>query len=135
MTNKHKEYEFKDPDFESFISCALAHSLTYTKENVKMVPKLSKVKIYSLTAGPTSKTISRKRPSISLIQNRNLDFIWPSKLLIEISQEIFWRLCSNFNIGTLALPMNVSVRHTPAKTTFWYMKTQMCLINSNFPIT
>lgn len=68
-------------------------------------------------AGPwerTNKTISWKRPSISLIQNKNFDFICPHRLSIEISQEMFWRMLSNFKMGTLAWATNCNLRHPPA---------------------
>lgn len=70
--------------------------------------------IFPILRKLASKTRSRKRPSISLIQNRSFDFIWPPKLFIEMSQEMF-SLPSNFKMGTLALEMNCSLCHPPAK--------------------
>lgn len=120
--SKLREYEFKDPDFESLISCAFAHSLTCTgniQVNMEHVSPMIKCRLWSRKHA--SKTISRKRPSISLIQNNNLDFIWPLRLLMEISQEMFWRWCSNFKMGTLALAMNCNLRHLPVRHYWFYI--------------
>ena len=61
----------------------------------------------------TSKTMSRKRTSISLIHKKSLDFIWPCRLLTDTSQEMLWRLLLNFRIGTLALGI-LCISHHPS---------------------
>lgn len=66
----------------------------------------------------TSRTISWKRPSIALIQNKILDFICPCMLSIDMSQEMLWWILSNFKIGTLALGINCNLRHPPADQSY-----------------
>lgn len=66
----------------------------------------------------TSKTISWKRPSISLSHNKILDLIWPTRLSMEISQEMLCWICSIFKIGTLAWGISCSLHHPPEKRNF-----------------
>lgn len=121
ITSKLREYELKVPCFELLMSCAFAHSLTYTKlERIITLKHFSQRESTSLTMlkEHTSKTISWKRPSISLSHNKILDFIWPTRLSMEISQEMLCWIFSIFKIGTLAWGINCSLYHPPAKRNF-----------------
>ena len=132
MTSKLREYEFNDPVFGLFILWVLAHSLTYTNIKLHQIDALVSQDIYLFIwlRECTSRTISRKRLSISLIQNKNLDFIRPCMLSIETSQEM--EAFSNFKMGTLAFGINCNLCHPPAhqfcklkwnKTTMLYKRT------------
>lgn len=116
ITSKLREYEFNVPLFGLLIPWALAHSLTYTMPRSCLWDRLtaSANRNHCSCIRLTNKTISRNRPSISLIQNKNFDFIWPHRLSIETSQEMFWPLLSNFKMGTLALGIYCNLRNPPA---------------------
>ena len=78
----------------------------------------------------TSKTMSRKRPSISLIHKRSLDFIWPIKISIDISQEKILWLLSHFRIGTLA-GINRTICHRPADQNCYEIKKGGIIMKNN----
>ena len=79
-----------------------------------------------ITHNYTSKTMSWNRSSIMLIQNKSLDFIWPSRLSIEISHDIPWRLLLNFKIGTRAWGMNCKLLHSPE---ILLLKDKLSIVN------
>lgn len=114
ITSKLREYELKVPDFELLILCAFAHSFTYKgNRNISCKNTFQLKSTFNLQLQPTSKTISRKRGSISFIHKKSFDFIWPFRLLTEISQEMFPRLLLTIRMGTLALGMNWYLFHPP----------------------
>lgn len=119
ITSKLRQYELRVPLFGSLISFALAHSLTcktstlVKQSNSEMLINPNK---NQLSKKQTSKTISWKRSSISLINRRSLDFTWPGRLSIETSQEMLpW---SNFSMGTLARATTSLLCHPSARVSF-----------------
>ena len=97
------------------------HKLERMHQIPELIPTTASIRLLQEC---TSKTMSWKRPSISLIQSKSLDFIWPCRLSIDISQEMLWRVLSNFRIGTLALGINFTLRHPPADQQCYEMKKE-----------
>jgi len=97
MTSKQREYEFRVPRFESLMLCVFAHSLTCTTSIIYInngyvvgSREGASGRVENWTNKRTSKTKSRNLVSIKLIQYSSLDFIWPTKLFTDKSQEMLY---------------------------------------------